>query len=77
MRAQHGHAGSRVEFTLQSTAAGTDVTLLATEIPPEEWLDVYAGWLNVLLPFKAWVDFGIDLRSHDPSRTWRERFADQ
>ena len=42
-------------------------------MPPHEWHEVKAGWLNVLLPFKAWVGFGIDIRNHDLSRTSRER----
>ena len=35
-----------------------------------------AGWLNVLLPLKAWVDHGVDLHNHDPSRTWDDGYAD-
>lgn len=68
---------SRVEIRLEAAASGTDLTLTATDIPGPDWLEVYAGWINVLLPLKAWVDFGIDLRNHDPARTWRERFVDQ
>ena len=68
---------SLVEFKLEPAGTGTDLTLTATEIPPEEWLEVYAGWLNVLLPLKAWLDYGVDIRNHDPSRTWRQRFVDQ
>ncbi len=34
------------------------------------------GWLNVLLPLKAMLDFGVDLRNHDPTRTWNERYVD-
>lgn len=69
--------GSEVDIRLEPVETGTDLTLTARGVPSHEWPDVHAGWLNVLLPFKAWVDFGIDLRNHDPSRTWRERFADQ
>jgi uncharacterized protein YndB with AHSA1/START domain len=69
--------GSHVELQFESSNTGTDLTLTAHDVPATDWQDVHAGWLNVLLPFKAWVDFGIDLRNHDPSRTWRERYADQ
>ena len=69
--------GSRVDITLTPLDEGTDLTLTARDVPAAEWQDVYAGWLNVLLPFKAWVDFGIDIRSHDPARTWRQRYVDQ
>ena len=36
----------------------------------------YAGWVSVLLACKAAVDFGIDLRSHDPGRSWDAGFVD-
>ncbi len=69
--------GADVEIALESAAGGTDLTLTSRGVPPEEWADTYAGWLNVLLPFKAWLEFGVDLRNHDPARTWRERYVDQ
>lgn len=45
--------------------------------PSDEWAEVHAGWLNVLFPLKAWTTFGVDLRNHDPTRTWHEGYADQ
>lgn len=69
--------GSRVDLRLAGREGGTDLTLTASEVPPHEWQDMHAGWLNVLLPLKAWLDHGIDLRNHDPLRTWRERYVDQ
>ena len=69
--------GSQVDITLEPLDGGTDLTLTAQNVPADEWQEVFAGWLNVLLPFKAWVDFGVDIRSHDPKRTWRERYVDQ
>jgi uncharacterized protein YndB with AHSA1/START domain len=68
---------ARVDITLDRLDDGTDLTLTAHDGPSADWQDVYAGWLNVLLPFKAWVDFGVDIRNHDPSRTWRQRYVDQ
>jgi uncharacterized protein YndB with AHSA1/START domain len=68
---------SQVDIHLQPRDTGTDLTLIALGVEPHEWNDVHAGWLNVLLPFKAWVDFGIDLRNHDPLRTWAQRYVDQ
>ena len=58
-------------------ATGTDLTLVNTGVAEQDFAEVHAGWLNVLLPLKAAADFGVDLRSHDPRRTWRERFVDQ
>ena len=69
--------GSRIELELARREAGTDLTLTATEVAASDWHDMHAGWLNVLLPFKAWIDHGLDLRNHDPARTWRERYVDQ
>ena len=48
--------GSRVDIQIQSLDGGTDLTLTARDVPLDEWHEVYVGWLNVLLPFKAWVD---------------------
>jgi uncharacterized protein YndB with AHSA1/START domain len=56
---------------------GTDLALTNSEVPDEEYEDMLPGWLNVLLPLKAAADFGVDLRTHDPARTWRERYVDQ
>lgn len=69
--------GSRVDIRLERVESGTDLTLTAREVPSHEWHEVHAGWLNVLLPFKAWVDFGVDLKNHDASRTWRHGYVDQ
>ncbi len=35
-----------------------------------------AGWVSVLLGFKAAIDFGVDLRAHDPERTWEAGYVD-
>jgi hypothetical protein len=35
-----------------------------------------AGWVSVLLALKAAADFRVDLRSHDPQRTWSQGYAD-
>ncbi|HXV61496.1 MAG TPA: SRPBCC domain-containing protein [Vicinamibacteria bacterium] len=56
---------------------GTDVTLTHTDVRPEDWNEVHAGWLNVLFPLKAWIAFGIDLRNHDRERLWDDGFVDQ
>jgi len=58
-------------------AGGTDLTLTNSKVPDDEYEDMLPGWLNVLLPLKAAADFGVDLRNHDPARTWRERYVDQ
>jgi hypothetical protein len=70
--------GANVVFELTDDArGGTDLTMTTTGFPPEDREELHAGWLNVLLPLKAAADFGVDLRNHDPARTWDAGYADQ
>lgn len=55
----------------------TDLMLTHTGVRREEWLETYAGWLNVLLPLKAWIVCGIDIRNGDPRKTWTDGYVDQ
>ncbi len=55
-------------------ASGCDLRLREADAP--EPLENYAGWVSVLLACKAAVDFGIDLRSRDPARSWDFGFVD-
>lgn len=69
--------GSTATFVLDSDAnGGTELTLINLGVPDVDRDEVTAGWLNVLLPLKAAVDFGVDLRNHDPSRSWHQGYAD-
>jgi hypothetical protein len=45
-------------------------------VPFGERDDNLAGWVTVLLTLKAAADFGVDLRSHDPARTWGQGYVD-
>lgn len=56
---------------------GTDLSLSNRGVAQAEYEEVHAGWLNVLFPLKAAADFGVDLRNHDPSRSWRQSYVDQ
>jgi hypothetical protein len=68
---------SRTVFDLSADGrGGTDLTLTATGVSDDERCEVLAGWVSVLLCLKASADFGVDLRNHDPSRTWATGFAD-
>ena len=67
--------GSTVTVSFEPDGSGgCDLHLLETE--PEDYLENHAGWVSVLLAFKAAVDFGIDLRGHDPQRSWDRRYVD-
>lgn len=72
------YMGGPARFEMRSDGdGGTDLQLTHEGIEAEEWADVHAGWLNVLFPLKAWLTHGVDLRNHDPERTWDQGYADQ
>ncbi|WP_328325864.1 hypothetical protein OHA70_36635 [Kribbella sp. NBC_00382] len=56
--------GERISFTLSpDESRGTDLTFTHEgEADP-------STWVSLLLRLKAHVDFGADLRNHDPART--------
>ncbi len=69
--------GTVVTFNLDDDGqGGTDLSLVA-EVPDESSrMEFAAGWVSVLLALKAAVDFGVDLRNHDPHRSWSQGYAD-
>ncbi len=70
--------GAAARFELAADGAGgTDLSLHHEGVEREQWHEVHAGWLNVLFPLKAYVMYGVDLRNHDPTRTWDDGYADQ
>ena len=69
--------GSVATFNLADDGqGGTDLTLTDAEIPADHRMEVIAGWVSVLMALKAVVDHGVDLRNHDPTRTWNQGFVD-
>ncbi len=69
--------GSRVTFHLQAAEdGGTDLLLTESGVAADEREGNLAGWVTVLLTLKAAVDFGVDLRSGDPNRTWEQGYVD-
>jgi uncharacterized protein YndB with AHSA1/START domain len=69
--------GSAATFDLADDGVGgTDLTLTDEGVAAADVSEVNAGWVSVLLALKAAADHGIDLRNHDPERTWATRFAD-
>jgi hypothetical protein len=70
--------GGPVTFELSSDGkGGTDLLMTHEGVSEGDWYEVHAGWLNVLFPMKAWLVHGVDLRNHDPSRSWDHGYADQ
>ncbi len=69
--------GSPARFELTPDGeGGTELLLTHEGVRAEAWVEVHAGWLNVLFPLKAWVAHGVDLRNHAPGRSWDEGYAD-
>ena len=69
--------GGLTQFDLEDDGrGGTDLTLTYTGFSPEDRDDALPGWLNVLLPLKAWADFGVDLHNRDPERDWARGYVD-
>jgi hypothetical protein len=57
-------------------SGGTGLTLTDTGVSPLDRTEVIAGWVSVLMALKAAVDFGVDLRTHDPMRNWDSGFVE-
>jgi uncharacterized protein YndB with AHSA1/START domain len=55
---------------------GTDLRLVETGTPAADRAENIAGWVSVLLCLKAAADHGVDLRNHDPTRTWADGYVD-
>ncbi len=71
------YGGSIARFSLADDGrGGTDLTLTDTGVPEGFRFEVTAGWVSVLLALKAAVDFGVDLRAHDPGRTWDDGYVE-
>ena len=71
------YGGSITTFELNSDGnGGTDLTLTDQGVPQKDRIEVIAGWVSVLMALKASVDFSIDLRNHDPDRTWDNGYAE-
>jgi hypothetical protein len=67
---------SETSFELHDDGSGgTDLTLIDRDVSSKYREEVVAGWVSVLLALKAAVDFNIDLRNHDPDRTWDQGYC--
>jgi uncharacterized protein YndB with AHSA1/START domain len=69
--------GSTTTFQLADDGrGGTDLTLTDDGVREVDWQQTHAGWVSVLLALKAAADHGVDLRNHDPERSWEQGYAD-
>lgn len=55
---------------------GTDLSFHDEGVPREHLAETLAGWVSVLMCLEAAVDHGVDLRNHDPRRSWSEGDVD-
>lgn len=69
--------GNEVRFHLEEIPGrGCIVTVEEQCQSTGQYADDAPGWVSVLLALKAAVDFGVDLRNHNPERTWDGGFVD-
>jgi uncharacterized protein YndB with AHSA1/START domain len=70
------YGGSLASFELSGDGEGGTILRLRDEgVPPDHYCEVKAGWVSVLLNLKAAADYGVDLRNHHPSYTWKDGFV--
>ena len=71
------YGGSITAFELTIDEKGeTELHLRDQNVLKKGEKDVLAGWVSVLMAMKEAVDFGIDLRNHNPERTWDRGYCD-
>ena len=68
---------SLVKFQLEpSLSGGTDLSLINENVEEDEFAEVNAGWVSVLMNLKAVADFQCDLRNHNPDKSWDQGYVD-
>lgn len=55
---------------------GCVLAVSAYDVPADEWHEVHAGRVSVLLALKSSVDFGVDRRNSEPGLSWQAGFVD-
>lgn len=71
------YGGSITTFELSPDGnGGTELTLTDQGVPAEDRTEVIAGWVSVLMALKASADYGVDLRTHNPERTWDNGYVE-
>ena len=73
---QLDYFNSIVEFQMESAEnEGTELLLINQNLPENDFAEVSAGWVSVLMNLKAVADFQCDLRNHNTNKTWDEGYA--
>jgi uncharacterized protein YndB with AHSA1/START domain len=69
--------GTRAQFDVTSIASGTSVSVTDRGFSSQEdYAETLASWTSALLALKAYLDYGVDLRNHNPSYNWEHDFVD-
>ncbi|WP_185154077.1 SRPBCC domain-containing protein [Fulvivirga sp. M361] len=67
---------SLVKFQLEPTEnGGTDLTLINENVNENDFPEVNAGWVSVLMNLKGVADFQCDLRNHNSKKTWDQGYV--
>lgn len=71
------YGDSITTFTLTDDGdGGAELHITDTGVAPEYRTEVIAGWVSVLMALKAAADYGVDLRNHDPARSWEQGYVE-
>lgn len=71
------YGGSETHFWLaEDGTGGTELRLTDIGVPSADRTEVIAGWVSVLMALKAAVDYDVDLRNHDPKRSWENGYVE-
>ncbi|MDT8321369.1 MAG: hypothetical protein RQ826_12660 [Xanthomonadales bacterium] len=62
-------------FSIDERPRATVLTVEALP-PADDFEEVLAGWVSVLLTLKAACDHGIDLRNHDREASWDQGYVE-
>ena len=65
-----------VTINLYPEQPGTTVEVVNDNVPDNEYAEIKAGWVSVLMALKASVDHGVDLRNHSAYRNWDTAYID-
>lgn len=68
--------GSELAIEVRGDGDACEVTVTETGVAGAERAENESGWVSVLLALKAAAQHGIDLRNHDPARTWDQGYVD-
>ena len=76
-----GNRGEKVRVRIRKSGAGAvcELEQFDMKTTPKEKVQMHmgckTGWVFFLTNLKAWLEHGIDLRSHDPKKSYRQSYV--